>query len=59
MLVIVNEGETRPVTLPALLALKMAVYTTDADHACEKTFDGKYTHRITVPEKSITTVVIG
>ncbi len=59
VLVIVNEGETRPVTLPALLALKMAVYTTDADHACEKTFDGKYTHRITVPEKSITTVVIG
>ena len=59
VIVIVNEAEKRRVTLPTLLAKGMAVYTTDKDRTLEKTFDGRYRHRITVPEKSITTVVIG
>ena len=58
VLVIVNEGEERKVTLPTVLATHLAVYTTDKDRALEQTYDGRLKTHITVPEKSITTVVL-
>ena len=58
VLVIVNEGDERPVTLPTLLAKHMEVYTTDKARSLEKTYDGSCQRQITVPERSITTVVV-
>ena len=59
VIVIVNEGEERTVTLPAVAALRLTVYTTDKDRSLEKTCDGRLKTRVTVPAKSITTAVIG
>ena len=59
ILVIVNEDEAQKINLSAGIVTKMKVYTTDADHTLEKTFDGRFRRTIEVGKNSITTVVFG
>lgn len=54
--VIVNSGEEKTFTY-AMLGYNMSVYTTDAERNLELTEEGGGIEKVTVPEKSIVTVV--
>lgn len=58
VIVMVNEKEEKRVELPPAIASGMEVYTTDSGRRLEKTYAGRFARQLTLPEKSITTVVI-
>ena len=57
VLVISNEGDEKTIRLDAS-GLHMAIYTTDAAHQLEQTYNGIRHNEFTVPACSVTTVVI-
>lgn len=58
VIVLINNEET-PLDIKLYgLHCSMETYLTDADHNCEEVYSGRYTRQLTLPARSITTVVL-
>lgn len=58
VIVLINNEET-PLDIKLYgLHLSMETYLTDASHNCEQIYSGRYTRQMTLPARSITTVVL-
>ena len=57
VLVISNEGGEKTIRLAAS-GLHMQIFTTDAEHRLEKTYDGRRLRTVEIPACSVTTIVV-
>ncbi len=57
VIVISNEGEAKKIR-PELTGLHMQIFTTDAAHRLEKTYEGRRLRTVEIPACSVTTIVV-
>lgn len=57
VVVIVNPSQEQVLEIGGLIG-NAQIYLTDTIHNCEKIYDGKFEREITIPEKSIMTVIV-
>lgn len=58
VIVLVNNGETDSEIKLFNLCKSMEIYQTDKTHNCEQVYSGRYMRSVSLPSKSITTVVM-
>lgn len=58
VIVLVNNAETQQVIKIFDLCKSMEIYRTDKNSNCTEVYSGCYTNNVTLPEKSITTIVM-